>query len=120
MESNEKKESSSLVVESPPISMAHRLPLACKSTYIRSRRACDKFASTRVFLAEWRRQGGNVTIVLANLLEPGVWSVAGWVVGSTPDGRTSLWYSLTRIRAKRRRQGPIRLEFQAAFVTGDS
>jgi hypothetical protein len=31
----------------------------CKSTYIRSRRACDKFASTDVFLAIWRREGGT-------------------------------------------------------------
>jgi hypothetical protein len=30
----------------------------CKSIYIRSRRACNKFASTRVFLAVWRRGGG--------------------------------------------------------------
>ena len=30
-------------------------------TYIRSRRACDRFASTRVFLAVWRRRAGNVT-----------------------------------------------------------
>ena len=31
--------------------------------YIRSRRACDKFASTYVFLAVWRRGAGNVTYV---------------------------------------------------------
>ena len=31
----------------------------CKSIYIRSRRACDKFASTDVFLAIWRREGGT-------------------------------------------------------------
>ena len=30
-----------------------------------------------VFLAIWRRGAGHVTIVLANLLEPGVWSVGG-------------------------------------------
>ena len=65
-------------------------------------------------------EAGHVTIVLANLLELGM--VRCWV-GRGFDSRrshASLWYSLTRIRAKRRRQGPIRLEFQAAFVTGDS
>ena len=31
----------------------------CKSIYIRSHRACDKFASTDVFLAIWRREGGT-------------------------------------------------------------
>jgi hypothetical protein len=39
--------------------------------------------------------------VLANLLEPGVEGCRGVVV-STLDGRTSLRYSLTRIRAMRR------------------
>ena len=41
---------------------------------------------------------GNVIIVLANLLEPSVWSVARWVVGSTPGSHASLWYSQTRLQ----------------------
>ena len=58
-------------------------------------------------------RAGYVIIVLANLLELGIWSVGSrsWV---TPNGRTSLWYSLTRIYTKRRRVGPI------AYVTRDS
>src|ERR1700679_150669 len=51
-----------------------------------------------VFLALWRRGAGHVTIVLANLLEPGM--VRCWVGRRFDSQRShaSLWYSQTRLQ----------------------
>ena len=64
---------------------------------------------------------GYVTIVLANLLEPGM--VRRWVSRGFDSRRScfALVQSNTSTGVRRRGvgKGPIRLEFQAAFVTGD-
>jgi len=59
----------------------------CKSIYIRSRRACDKFASTLSLLAVWRRGGGpryTYIPVLKSLINLAIWVLA-LVLNSIPS-----------------------------------
>ena len=71
--------------------------ITCKSIYIRSRHACDKFASTPCLFGLMATFGRETLQLCLRTYRSQVWRAVG-VVGSIPDGRTSLWYSQTRLQ----------------------